>query len=72
MIPMEKPYQESVHYETCFQTLATGYCKKRPYGFVASGFLLLLLITQSHYSHPGSTGFMQAAKVRKLLIDCIL
>ena len=43
-----------------------------PYGFVALGFLLLLLITQRHYSHPGSTGSMQAAKVKKLLIDCIL
>ena len=60
-----------------------GYCKKRPYGLwpmalwlcglMALGFfLLLLLITQRHYSHPGSTGSMQAAKVRKLLIDCIL
>ena len=27
--------------------------------------LLLFLITQRHYSHPGSTGSMQAAKVRK-------
>ena len=41
-----------------------------PYGL--RFFLLLLLITQRHYSHPGSTGSMQAAKVRKLLIDCIL
>ena len=50
--------------------LSGGYYKKRPYGlwpygFVALGFLLLLLITQRHYSHPGSTGSMQAAKVRK-------
>ena len=44
-----------------------GYCKKRPYGLWPYGFvaLLLLLITQRHYSHPGSTGSMQAAKVRK-------
>ena len=34
-------------------------------GLMALGFLLLLLITQRHYSHPGSTGSMQAAKVRK-------
>ena len=39
-----------------------------PYGFVALWpwvYLLLLLITQRHYSHPGSTGSMQAAKVSK-------
>ena len=34
-------------------------------GLMALGFLLLLLITQRHYSHPGSTGSMQAAKARK-------
>ena len=47
-----------------------------PYGL--RFFLLLRLITQRHYSHPGSTGSMQAAKVRKfayrlhlmMLTDC--
>ena len=36
-----------------------------PYGL--RFFLLFLLITQRHYSHPGSTGSMQAAKVRKFV-----
>ena len=50
--------------------MAYGLMALWPYGL--RFFLLLLLITQRHYSHPGSTGSMQAAKVRKLLIDCIL
>ena len=31
-------------------------------GLMALGFFI---VTQRHYSHPGSTGSMQAAKVRK-------
>ena len=43
--------------------MAYGLMALWPYGL--RFFLLLLLITQRHYSHPGSTGSMQAAKVRK-------
>ena len=36
----------------------TGYCKKWPYGI---RFLLFLPIIQRHYTHPGFTGYIQAA-----------
>ena len=59
-------------YKGLLQKAALWPMALRLCGLMALGFLLLLLITQRHYSHPGSTGSMQAAKVRKLLIDYIL